>query len=259
MARYTKTKRAVKKVGVKDDMQRADEIQDGLEKFFEQLVNYKWLILSALGALFVLVVGYQVLTSRVQSSKEVAGADVGAVIQTLAKLDPAADEATRKAAVDKTISDAETFIQKHGDAPVSATLKLVKAAALIRGERYAEAVTLLSSLAGEPSLEALQMPMALALARAQKAAGDAKAALATLQAREATGGRLGGLLVARMLGDLYNPEIGDAKADYKDKTKALEVYEKAVAPYGEEGGVQAQGIEADTRNEIEKRITFLKG
>ncbi len=91
MARYTKTKRPTKKTDVKDDMQKAEEIQDGLETFFEKLVEHKVWVIGAVAALLVVIISISVVTKQTRSSREAAGTAVAKAVATYKAIPEAGD------------------------------------------------------------------------------------------------------------------------------------------------------------------------
>ena len=260
MARYTKTKRPeVKKIGVEQDIKQAEEIQSGLEKFFEQLVARKWLAIGALAAILVAVMAVTLITQRVTSGDAGVGADLDVALSTVKAIDGASDDTARKTAVDKALADLEPLAGKYAGEPAGRAVALLKAAALVKGDRAADAVPVLEQLKGDPKAGALALPVLLQVVEAQKAKGDLEAGLKAAEAAPESTDLLTRLLLAKLLGDLYNPLLGDAKSPVKDREKALHHYNEALTLLKDRPAGKPGSSESFFQNEIQKRIAFLKG
>lgn len=260
MARYTKTKRPeVKKVGVEQDIQQADQIQSGLENFFDQLIGRKWLALGAVGAALLLVVIITVVTQRVDAGAASVGADVNVALRSVKAIDAATDDTARKAAVDKALTDLEPLAGKYAGEPAGRTLTFLKAAALLKGGRDAEAAPVLEQLQADPQAGLLALPVALEAAQALKAKGDLQAGVKAVESAPEAGDVLTKLMLAKLLGDLYNPLIGDGKNPVKDREKALHHYNEALTLLKDRPEGKPGTAESFFQNEIQKRIAFLKG
>lgn len=256
MARYTKTKRPTKKTSVKDDMQAAEEIQDGLEAFFEKLVVHKFWVIGAVAVLLIAIVGISVVSRQTASSREASGSAVAKVLSTYKAIPAEGDAEAIKAAVGSLVAAADPLILKHKGEAAALALNYVKASALLQSGDAAGAATILQSAAAEAAGSTLALPVSLTLARALKAKGDVAGAAQALNSAK-TRSPLDELLVQKMLGDLYNPTFGEAKAG-GDRAKAIAAYTKAVALVAGEGRTPKRGsIEEFYKNEIERRLSLL--
>jgi tetratricopeptide (TPR) repeat protein len=259
VARYTKTKRPEKKIGVEQDIQQAEHIQSSLETLFEKLVQYKWLALGGLAALLVVIVAITVIAARVESSAATVGADLDKVLVAQKAIDAAADAEARKAAVDKALVEVEPLLGKYVGEPAGRALLLLKASALIQGARAAEALPILEQLKADPEADVLALPVLFSTVQGLKAKGDLEGGVKALEGAGAIDDVLARLALAKLLGDLYNPFIGDAKSAVKDREKALHHYNEALALLKDRAVGKAGSTEEFFQNELKKRIAFLKG
>jgi len=259
VARYTKTKRPEKKLGVEQDIQQAEHIQSGLETFFEKLVEYKWLALGALAALVLVIVAGSMITQRVHSSGGAVGAAIVTAEVAVKAIDTAEGDDARKAAVDKALADIEPLIGTYAGKPAGSTLTFLKAAALLKGGRSADALPVLEQLKADTNAATLALPLLLQTVQALKAKGDLEAGAKAIDEVKDSSDLLARLVLTKLLGDLYNPFIGDAKNAAKDREKALHHYNEALALLKDRPTGKAGSTEDFYQNEIKKRIAFLKG
>lgn len=260
MARYTKTKRPAVKVGVEQDMQKAEQIQDGLETFFEKLVEHRYWVLGGIAALFLLIVGITVVNQRMHARTVAGGADVAAAVASLQPVQAAGtDEAARKDAATKALAVIEPLLANHAGSQEEVSLRYLKAVAQIEAGQAAAAMATLEVADDVDPGTAFDLPLLLVRARAKAVAGDAAGAAQLLDGAVADMQGLARLLLRKALGDLYNPHIGDAASAVKDAEKALHEYNDALVHLKERQVGRPSALEEFYKNEIEKRIAFLKG
>lgn len=259
MARYTKTKRPEKKLGVEQDIQQAEHIQSGLETFFEKLIEYKWLAIGALGALVLGIVAVSVITQKVHSSNDVVGGAINTAETAVKAIDAAEGDDARKAAVDKALAAIEPLLGTYAGKPAGSTLAFLKAAALLKGGRSADALPVLLQLKADPAAAPLALPVLLQTVQALKGKGDLEASAKAIDEVKDSSDLLARLVLTKLLGDLYNPFVGDAKNPAKDREKALHHYNEALALLKDRPAGKAGSTEEFYQNEIKKRIAFLKG
>ena len=245
-----------KKVNVKDDMQAAADIQDGLEAFFEKLVAYKVWAIGAVVLLLIVITSIFVVSRQTRSSREASGTAVAEVVASYKAIPEDGEPATIKVAVDALIAKADPLIAENAGEPSMLTLAYLKGIALLRTGDAAGAATVLKGVTGQASESSLALPVALGLARALKAQGDIAGAAGALTTAK-TQNPLEGVLVQKMLGDLYNPSFGEATKG-KDRAKAIEAYTKAIALVTADGKTPTRGSAEDFyKNELQKRLSLL--
>jgi hypothetical protein len=259
VARYTKNKRPEKKLGVEHDIQQAEHIQSGLETFFEKLVQFKWLALGGLAGVLVLVAAITIIGQRLHAGDATVGADVDAAMAAVKAIDTASDDDARKAAADKALTVLEPLAAKYAGNPTGQTMAWLKATVLAKADRAADAAPLLEQVKADPGADALDLPVLLLAVETLKAKGDLEGGVKAIESASVANDLLSKLVLAKLLGDLYNPFLGDAKNPVKDREKALHHYNEAMTLLKDRPTGKPGSTESFFQNEIQKRIAFLKG
>lgn len=254
----------------KEELRAPDEIEVALKGFWEKLYGHRKLIIIGVGALVAIGIVSWVIGASKRSgieSRAVAVRDaslaIGAGIGPDEVKDPEiaklprpprfADEAARVTASNEAL--AKFMAERGGDDAAELVAIAAANAKLNKGDAagaLADAEAWLAAHAKSPAL-----PVALELkARAQAAAGQNDAAVATLdELSKQVGGTFKAEILTR-LGDLQNPVLNDGKGD---AAKAKTAYQAALAtlpPDAEPDKLQIGGKQG-LRGTVENRLGLI--
>lgn len=256
----------------KEELRAPDEIEVALRGFWEKLYSHRKLILIGIGAIVAIGLAVWIVGSSSRSARQsnalalfeaarAVGADVGPEepmdprIAKLPRPPRFADEASRVAAAHDALTSYVT--DRSGDGAVELARVALANAKLNKGDAAGALAEVESWLAAYPQSPALPLVLELK-ARAQVAAGQREAAIATLDGLSKT---VTGLLKAEVLGrlgDLHNPIFNDGAGD---AAAAKNTYLAALAALPPESGQDDQfssiAGKPGLRGHLENRLGFL--
>lgn len=261
-----KAQQGSKKRMTRSELRQPDEVMSKLEQVFEQMAQYRVLILGGIGALLVVAIGLSVMQSVSASGARKVSSEFAKVLRTanapiVAKGEeplvplPAGtrsfetEEARAKAALEKL----QAFSKEHGGGEIGKTASVLEAATRFDlGEHQAAVDALTAYLQASPdSPLAPVIHHQLGIAHSQL--GRASEATAHYQKLAEQGDWWFQAQGHMSLGDLVSPLV---RADGAQKDKALASYKAALEALPKEGGqVAAQRF---LKEELEKRVALLQ-